>query len=205
VTSEDLPGFHETFRSLQRVFPLRGAEGEIDRLTEDYFRTLRRFTLADVKAGADHWLAHGTKFPKPAEWSAAVPARIVAGDARQMTHDEAIEWARADRLGFEDQPCLCSECVRAGVDEKPLRFVPDLDGDDRDIKAFNPLRNHLVTSGHWAHGDELARWYEARATFYAQFIERFGANPSKLLRAVGREAPRPAVMRGRAKRLVETQ
>lgn len=197
MTSDDLPGFHEVFRSLQRVFPLRGSETDLDRLVADYFRSLRRFGLPDVKAAADHWLAHGTKFPKPAEWIAAVPRRPVTDEARQMSRDEAQEHRRAELMAFEDQPCLCAECVRAGVDEKPLRFVPEFDGDDREVKAFSPLSQRLVTAGHWAHGEELARWYDSRATFYAKFIEWTGARPD--LVDVGRERLRPAVLTAKRK------
>lgn len=201
MTSTDLPGFHEAFRSLQRVFPLRGSETDLDRLVADYFRSLRRFALGDVKAAADHWLAHGTKFPKPAEWIAAVPRRPVAEDARQMSRDEAQEQRRAELVGYEDQPCLCSECVRAGVDEKPLRFVPEFDGDDREVKAFSPLSQRLVTVGHWAHGEELMRWYDSRATFYSKFIEWTGARPD--LGQVGQERLRSAVQKAKQKARLE--
>lgn len=194
MTSDDLPGFHDAFRSLQRVFPLRGSEADFDRMLADYFRMLRRYSLGQVKSAADHWLAHGTKFPKPSDWIGAVPA-MTATDRRQMTQSEAQDYRRAELCAFEDQPCLCADCVRAGVDDKPLRFVPDLDGEDRDVKAFNPMTGRVVTTGQWAHGDALARWYDARATFFSDFLAWVGSPPT--LREVGKERLRPAVQKAK--------
>jgi hypothetical protein len=167
VTSNDLPGFADAFKSLQRIFPLRGEEGELDRLRADYFRSMRGYALVDVKSGADRWMSTGTKFPRPAEWVAAIPPRTGSGEFRQMVDSEAREYRRAESLGYEDQPCLCSECVRAGVDDRPLRFVPEEDDQGRDFKAFDPIAKRVVTTGHWAHGPELARWYTARDAFTA--------------------------------------
>lgn len=203
MTSDDLPGFHEAFRSLQRVFPLRGEQADLDRMVADYFRLLRRFAVQDVKAGADAWLLHGTKFPKPAEWIGAIPRRPGAAELRQMTRQEAFDHRRADRIGYQDEPCACADCVAAGVSEKALRFVPEFDDDDRTILAFNPFSQKPEPVGHWAHGRELARWYEAKADFYNAFIARFGTEPSKLLTQVGQEAVRPAVVKARMRRLME--
>ncbi len=45
------------------------------------------------------------------------------------------------------ETCDCPDCSQAGVTQLPVR---------RDWRR-----------GHWMHGYELKRWYEARARFYA--------------------------------------
>jgi hypothetical protein len=45
--------------------------------------------------------------------------------------------------------------------------VPDFTDLDRPERAFDHVRHRLVHVGHWAHGDELARWYAARAACFA--------------------------------------
>ena len=59
-----------------------------------------------------------------------------------------------------------SECQAAGVSDRPLRFVPTLVGEEEE-RAFNPQRQRVEMVGHWAHGEELRRWYEAREACYA--------------------------------------
>ena len=50
---------------------------------------------------------------------------------------------------------------------RPRRFVPDEVNGVFD-KAIDPVRNRVVVTGHWAHGDELARWYQAYETLFAR-------------------------------------
>ena len=57
--------------------------------------------------------------------------------------------------------------MAAGVDWKPGRFVPEFDGYDCERKVFDQGRQRTVTAGHWAHGEELAGYYEARGAYLA--------------------------------------
>lgn len=178
MTDSDLPAFMETFRQVVRVFPLRGGDEETQRLTSSYFKALRRFHLTDVQAGADAHIASGIHFPKPAEWIGKIPPRKRT-QLRRMTDADAREYRRAELLGYEDAPCSCALCQEAGVTERPIRFVPDADDNDRDIKVEDPIGNREVTEGHWAHGAELRRWYEARADFWNLYYTLKGATTPK--------------------------
>ena len=64
---------------------------------------------------------------------------------------------------------MCSACCRAGIDERPIRFVPTLVSlvDDEYERAYNARRQQVEIIGHWAHGEELARWYAAHDHFFA--------------------------------------
>lgn len=160
----DAFAFLAEFHDLRRVFPLRGDAHELQQVGLAYFKAMRRFPLSAVSSGKDAWIAHGTKFPKPAEWIESIPRRTAVSSVPVLLDDERLAYARAETLGFEDEPCKCEACRAAGVDHRFLRFVPDLDDDDRDVKA--QIGDRLVTRGHWAHGHELARWYRARDGFY---------------------------------------
>lgn len=137
-------------------------------LTGTYFRVLRRYDLGDLERGADIWIARETRFPKPAEWASAIPRQ--EADCRVMSQNEAIEYARAEKLGYEGESCSCPECIDAGVNEKSLRFVPECVG-DADVRVKNPFTDRIVTAGHWAHGWELFRYYDAKADFYNTCLE----------------------------------
>jgi hypothetical protein len=84
-----------------------------------------------------------------------------------MGVDEIAEYHQAERQHYQADPCGCLSCQLAGVTPRPLRFVPDFTDDDRPEQAFDSVRKRIVQTGHWAHGDELARWYAARAAFFA--------------------------------------
>jgi hypothetical protein len=143
---------------------------ELTAKADAYFHVLKRFDLPEVIAKADAWLQTETKMPKPAEWAGIVPRRPQV-ELSVMTDAESRDYRRAETLGFEDIPCACALCVQADVTEKPIRFVPDLDYQDRDRLVKDPLMNRVVCAGHWAHGAELARWYRARADFYNRCVE----------------------------------
>lgn len=49
------------------------------------------------------------------------------------------------------------------------QLVPDADRDERDVRVREG--NRIVTAGHWAHGAELARWYQARGDFWNRCYE----------------------------------
>lgn len=165
MTDSEVFAFMDVFRGLERVFPKRLEEHERQRLGADYFRTLRKFPLPQVAAGAEVWLQRGKYFPKPAEWLDAIPRqRAVVAELPAIAARELADLRRAESLGYEDVPCACAECRAADVTEKPIRFVPDITADGTERKALDGERT--VTLGHWAHGYELARWYQARADFW---------------------------------------
>lgn len=157
--------FMDVVRGLLRVFPKRLDDIEQQRMSTDYFKALRKFTLPQVQAGADAWVLRGKFFPKPAEWIDAIPRRTtVAVDIPALSDAECADYHRAEKLRYDDAPCRCLRCREAGMTEKALRFVPEANQDGTNRQARDGER--IVTAGHWAHGHELARWYEAKAAFY---------------------------------------
>lgn len=171
MTDAELFSFMDTFRSLARVFPLRGDEHEIRDVGASYFKALRRWPLKDINVAADRWLEQGKRFPKPAEWLDMVPRQSQAVALVAMTDEQAREHQRAESLRYKDTPCCCRDCVAVGVNDKPLRFVPDVNPDGTDRQMTTPFTQRPVTVGHWAHGAELARLYTACANFWNRCYE----------------------------------
>lgn len=169
MIDEERPSFAKTARELAIAFGRKLPEPRID----VYFDALGAYPLGAVLASAQVLRDTHKHFPTIAEWLEAVrrqapPAPPASHDVRWMTAAEcdALAWAAAH--GFEDeQPCLCAACVRANVEDRPRRFVPH-----DDERAWNPRMNKLETPGHWAHGEELARWYAARDGFFSRLGPR---------------------------------
>lgn len=166
MTEAELFAFGAIFQSVQLVFPLRGEEHEIRDVRSSYFKAMRRYDIRAVQAGADVWLQRGKRFPRPAEWIDSIPTRPPASEIQELSSEEIRVYLRAESRGYEDDPCRCHACRLAGVDHRFLRFVPEFDAEDRDAKVR--LGDRIVTRGHWAHGDELARWYVAKERFWGQ-------------------------------------
>lgn len=167
MTDAEMFQFLDTFRSLRRVFPLRGDAHDDQDRGASYFKALRKWPLRDLQAGADRWLQIGKHFPKPAEWIDAIPKQRVVAEVVTLEPFQAAEWLAAERRVWEDSPCGCSHCRAAMVDQKPLRFVPEFNADGTDRRVL--LGDRVVTAGHWAHGTELAAYYRAKEEFYARF------------------------------------
>jgi hypothetical protein len=129
-----------------------------------YFHVLKKFSLQEVIAKASTWLEKENKFPSPAQWAGVVVRRAV--DVPTMTPAEWSEHYRAEHCGYEDPPCTCPDCLHAGVNERPVRYVPTLDRDERTIEKRSPDGQRTVTAGHWAHGAELSGYYRARGNFW---------------------------------------
>lgn len=176
--------FMDTFRNLQRVFPLRGDEHDLSQVGGAYFKALRRFPLERVQAGAEVWMQQGKRFPKPAEWIDSIPRQKAVVELPTLSSAQAAEYLRAEGKRYEDARCGCAACVKAGVSEQPLRFVPDYLDDGRDAQAM--LGDRIVTTGHWAHGDELKGYYAARNAFWYRMFELFGAETPQQQRKVKR-------------------
>lgn len=168
MTDFDFTTFEKTFGRVVTAFRLKLRASERDELTRTYFKILDQHAIEDVAAAGKRCVEKQRTFPKAADWLAELAssaATVCPADRRQMRVEEADELARAEALCFDDAPCYCAECVTAGVDGLPLRFVPSEFTSDELERAFNPRRGKLDVVGHWAHGEELARWYQARAAF----------------------------------------
>jgi hypothetical protein len=162
MTDQDLNGFQAVLRRLAAVFRVRTDTEDFRALGSSYFRALSGCSLGDLERGADVWIGSQQKFPKPQEWRMVIPHqshdRVLSDTAsREHSRAEALHWQSADL-------CHCEQCVKAGVDHKPLRYVPN--------EPQEPVRHGLTgrptLAGHWAHGAELARWYAGKVQFYAQ-------------------------------------
>lgn len=176
MMDSELTPFIAVCNDLMRVFPKRMDDHDKNQLHRDYFKALRRFSFGQVEHGAEAWMQRGKFFPKPAEWIDAIPQRKEqAIEYPAMSEQDARDYRHAELLRYEDAPCHCRECVGADVTEKPLRFVPDVSADGGERKVRDGDR--VVVAGHWAHGNELRRWYVARANFYEAFVKRFGGRP----------------------------
>ncbi len=169
--------FMDAFRGLARVFPLRGDDHDITQVGGAYFKAMRRFDLRAIQAGAEVWVQQGKRFPKPAEWIDSIPRKSAPIELPTLSDEAARVYVRAEGLRYEDAPCHCRDCEAAGVTDQPLRFVPEYTSDGRDRKAL--LGDRIVTTGHWAHGDELKRWYAAKNKFWADMFALFGADGPK--------------------------
>jgi hypothetical protein len=166
VISSDLPAFSLTFDGLARMLSRRMDDGERANLLADYFKALQSYSLESVQAAAEVIAQKARYFPKPVEWVDAMPRVTEAAFVPLMTAAEVREWRRAEAKRWEDDPCACAACKRASVDWKPLRFVPEIDASGRDRRVKDGERDRVVVAGHWAHGDELDRWYRPKAEFF---------------------------------------
>jgi len=192
MTPDDYPKFGEVFRRLAQTFRLRLKAPELEALATTYFKLLQGWTLDEVMTAGKTCLTTLKRFPQPVDWLAALPIKTnVAADVRWMGADEAREYLRAESLHYEDNPCDCLLCQAAHVTDKPLRFVPEFLADyNQPERAFHPEKNAVVIAGHWAHGDELARWYTARDHFFSLYHRvAHSARRPRVLELVGGRDP----------------
>lgn len=163
----DLFAFMAIFRELLNVFPKRLDEADVTVMSKAYFNTLRRFSIAEIQAGADAWMQRGKFFPKPVEWLESIPRQSLTVALSLLTPAEAAEYLDAERRHYEGDVCGCRRCVSAGVSHRFLRYVPESDEQGRDLRGL--IGERAVVRGRWIHGEELRRWYEARDAFMASF------------------------------------
>lgn len=165
MLATDEQAFGVIFLQLRGVLaPFKADRAEIRQVIPAYFTVLRPWPLQAVRAGADHCAARLTRFPRPAEWIDAIPKARAAG-LLPITDEQRAEYYDARDRGYDGDPCACYQCQQAGVSHRLLRYVPDYDEYDRDVRRADG--DKIITLGHWAHGDELARWYAARDRFFA--------------------------------------
>jgi hypothetical protein len=168
----DFSTFDRAFGRVCGAYRLKVKPTEAEELTRTYFKVLEAWPLDAVLVAGKKAMAKCRTFPKVADWIAELPAtreRTAPADVRHMTTDEMDAHERAAAKRYEDDPCACPDCFNAFIHERPIRFVPTLVSllADDDERAFNTRRNQIEVIGHWAHGAELARWYQARDHFFA--------------------------------------
>ena len=170
MNDTDSAKFHHAFLRLVAMLPReRPRDKDLKSVEESYFKVLLRKNSIDEVIAAGLTVAETfTKFPTAAEWLSAMSGHGAGqvADRREMTQAEAAMHRRAQELHYTDEPCACRHCVSAGVSDRPLRFVPDSRDDSRDERAIDPTtqREVIVGPGHWARGEELRKYYNARAT-----------------------------------------
>jgi hypothetical protein len=165
VLDTDFGPFETAFKRLSGALNKKWTANEFRQVSRTYFDTLQHAPLEDVLA-AETTLRARNRWPKTGDWIAALPrhAPTPAGQ-RVMRSGEADTYVRAIRKRYHDTPCGCLECLAAGVTDRELRFVPEFTADDVEERAYCPPLGRVVVTGHWAHGIELARWYQARQRF----------------------------------------
>jgi hypothetical protein len=168
MTEPEFGTFDRAFRRVCGAFRLKVKPGDLEELSRTYFRVLDYAPLEEVLTAGKTCLTTCRRFPKVAEWVDALPVPPVAvtADLRVLATAEREAYWRAEALRYQDDPCGCWACQDAGVTARPLRFVPDDVAGEVD-RAIDTVRNRIVVPGHWAHGEELARWYVARDAFFA--------------------------------------
>lgn len=171
MTPDDYQPFQQEFTRLSHALnAFKQTPEQIHAKADAYFHALKKFPFTDVCAKADAWLQTEAKFPKPVEWANQV-VRHERPPLHVLTTAEATTYRDAERQGWEAPPCECARCLQAGVHEKPIRFVPEFDRHDVSEKVVDPIGNRIVVAGHWAHGRELAGYYEAWAGFWNRCLE----------------------------------
>lgn len=169
MTDDDFDLFDESFRRLASHYRLKTRPTELADLSRTYFRLLEDHPIRAVLDAGKRWLAGNRKFPKAVDWLdtlAAGSGPNAPRDVRQMAVDELAAYADAEQRRYTADPCRCAACARAGVDDLPMRFVPTLITEDDYERAYNPQRHRMQIAGHWAHAEELRRWYDARDACY---------------------------------------
>lgn len=167
MTEQDVFEFSALTKRVGSVYRMKADTPEFRGVQSSYFRALQRFPLAALERAADRWIETQPHFPKPVEWArtASEANAPVAIAIAELSATEAREWLRAERQRWSDEPCGCYSCVERGVTAYRLRFVPEVDKDDREVRVR--IGDRIVVQGHWAHGDELARYYLAHETFWS--------------------------------------
>lgn len=186
MESSDSGTFERAFKRVSGAFAKGWKPGEFDTTVKAYFEALRHVSIDVVVEAGDRCIRTRTRFPKVADWLADVGSSMAPGTAppgmRYMTEAERDEHAQAAAQCYQDAPCDCLLCQSADVSTRALRFVPTvIDGSLE--RAFNPRRNVVEVVGHWAHGQELARWYAAHEACRTAWPQKY----RRALRLVDRE------------------
>ena len=184
----DFGSFERAFKRASAATQHRWKAIDDADVVRTYFRLLEGWPLELVMQAFKTCCQTLKHFPKVPELIARLEATrpLEAPRWRQMTHTESTEQARAAAIGFQDEPCRCLDCQAADVTDRPVRFVPTLDG-ELEERAFNPQRARVELVGHWAHGEELRRWYAARDACFAKWQRAATRYPHLVGRGIARE------------------
>jgi hypothetical protein len=167
MTAPEYATFDRAFGRVLGAFRVKVNTGERDELARTYFRILEPFDLDDVIDAGRRCIERSKKFPLVADWLLELGGRVVPAlpfDVRAMSITEADELAEAARAFYTGPVCAFDCCRGIG---RPIRFVPTLADSGVEERAMHPHRQRVEVVGHWAHGDELVRWYDARAACFA--------------------------------------
>ena len=186
MLDSDFSTFDRAFGRVCGAFRRTFKANEAEDLTRTYFKILEAHPLALVLRAGKQLMSVSRKFPLAADWLATVEALAhQTPDVRQMSTTELDVYASAEAARWEGGPCGCAACVTAG--SPPIRFVPTCATADTYETAYNPRTQRVQLVGHWAHGEELASWYRARAACFASAPPRFKRVLALVSREVGVE------------------
>ena len=162
--------FDRAFRRVYGVYRLKLSDDDVDALSRTYFRLLAHAALDDVLAAGKACLTTCKTFPKPVDWLHALPPTAspvpLSADLRVLGTAERDDYARAEGLRYRGHAVRLWR-VFSGRRERSPVAVRARRGRRVLDRAIDAVRNRVVVTGHWAHGPELGRWYDARAAFYA--------------------------------------
>jgi hypothetical protein len=167
MTAPEYATFDRAFGRVLGAFRVKLTTNDRDELARTYFRILEPYDLGEVVEAGRRCIERSKKFPLVADWLLELggrPSAALSFDVRAMTTLEADELADAERAFYTGPVCTWACC--AGVD-RPLRFVPTLADNGLEDRALHPRRQRVEVVGHWAHGEELRRWYAAREACFA--------------------------------------
>jgi hypothetical protein len=186
MTAPEYATFDRAFGRVLGAFRVKVNTTERDELARTYFRILEPFELDDVIDAGRRCIERSKKFPLVADWLLELGGRAVAVlpfDVRAMSTAEADELDEAARAFYTGPLCAFDCCL--GI-SRPLRYVPTLTDRGAEEKAMHPRRQRVEVVGHWAHGDELRRWYAARDACLAS-AKKYPRLVRRVLALVARE------------------
>jgi hypothetical protein len=186
MTAPEYATFDRAFGRVLGAFRVKVNTTERDELARTYFRILEPFELDDVIDAGRRCIERSKKFPLVADWLLELGGRAVAVlpfDVRAMSTAEADELAEAAAAFYTGPVCAFDCCQGIG---RPIRFVPTLSDAGPEERALHPYRQRVEVVGHWAHGDELRRWYAARAACLAS-AKKYPRLVRRVLALVARE------------------
>ncbi len=159
--------FGEWFDVLAVTHRLQATEDQRGRMKAEYFDVLRAYPVEAVASSYESLRRKMKKWPVPADWLENLPPFGSVGRLPLASPDEIAENDEAERLGYERETvCKCALCVAADC-YMPPRYVPRLyQGEVIERRDPKKMGRPLLL-GRWLHGEELKRWYRARADFYA--------------------------------------
>lgn len=168
MDAEHFDTFGDWFDVLAVTHRLTASEDLRVRMKAEYFDVLRPYPLEAVASSYESLRRKMKKWPVPADWLENLPPFGSVMRLPLASPEEIAENDEAEKLGYERaHVCTCQACVAADC-FLPPRYVPRI-YDGAMIERRHPTKQgRPLLLGRWIHGEELKRWYRARANFYAQ-------------------------------------